>query len=163
MPGCPQDDAVYASLIMARCVDRAPNDDRLWPSLIKFDGRLSISHSSCVKTSFTTRKFVLEVIMKIVAYIVGFAAALGCIIVPLVTHASTHGTVALILFGLALLAAMILMVVWNKSGKITAGAGDVDMGLSANFDLDTWQWMVVFGIIVVGTVAAVLAGTLIKT
>src|SRR5262249_4581414 len=30
--------AVYASLIMARRVDRAPNDDRLWVSVIKFDG-----------------------------------------------------------------------------------------------------------------------------
>jgi hypothetical protein len=131
--------------------------------VIKFGGRPSTSLSSCVKTSLTTQKLVLEVIMKIVAYIIGFAAALGCIIVPLATHASTQGTVALILFGVALLAAMILMVIWNKSGKVTAGAGDADLGLSANFDLETWQWVVVFGIIAVGTAAAVLAGTLIKS
>jgi hypothetical protein len=101
--------------------------------------------------------------MKYVAYIVGFAAGLGCIIVPLATHASTHATVALILFGVALIAAMILMVVWNKSGTVTAGAGDADIGLSANFDLDTWQWVVVFVIIAVGAAAAVIAGTVIKT
>lgn len=101
--------------------------------------------------------------MKIIVYIIGFAAALGCIIVPLATHASTQGTVALILFGVALLASMILMVVWNKPGKVTAGAGDADLGLSANFDLDKWQWIVVSVIIAVGVAAAVIAGTVIKS
>jgi hypothetical protein len=101
--------------------------------------------------------------MKIVVYIIGFVASLGSIIFPLVTHASTHGTVAMILFGAALLAAMILMVIWNKSGTVTAGAGTADLGLSANFDLDTWQWVVVFAIIAVGTAAAVIAGSVIHS
>jgi hypothetical protein len=98
---------------------------------------------------------------KIIAYIVGFAAALGCIIVPLATHASTHGTVAMIIFGAALLASMILMVAWNKAGKLTAGAGTASLGLSANFDLETWQWVIVFAIIAVGVAGAVIAGTAI--
>jgi hypothetical protein len=99
--------------------------------------------------------------MKIIAYIVGFAAAVGCIVVPLATHASTHATVAMIIFGVALLAAMILMVVWNKSGTVTAGAGDADIGLSANFDLDGWQWAIVFVIVAVGIAGAAIAGALI--
>ena len=99
--------------------------------------------------------------MKIIAYVVGFAAALGCIIFPLATHASAGGTVAMIIFGAALLAAMILMVAWNKAGTVTAGAGTADLGLSANFNLETWQWIVVFAIIAVGVAGAVIAGAVI--
>jgi hypothetical protein len=101
--------------------------------------------------------------MKIVAYVVGFAAALGCIIFPLATHASTGGTVAMIIFGAALLVAMILMVVWNKAGTVTAGAGTADLGLSANFDLETSQWFVVFGIIAAGVAGAAIAGAVIQS
>lgn len=100
--------------------------------------------------------------MKIVVYIIGFAAALGCFIFPFVTHASTHGTIALILFGVALLAAMILMVVWDKAGTVSAGAGTEDRGLSVNFDLETWQWVVIFVIIAAGTAAAVIVGLVIR-
>ena len=90
--------------------------------------------------------------MKIIAYIVGFAVAVGCFVFPFVTHATTHGTVALILFGAALLASMILMVVWDKNGTAPA-----------KFDLDQGQWVVIFAIIAAGVIAAVVAGAVIKS
>jgi hypothetical protein len=99
--------------------------------------------------------------MKIVVYIVGFLAALGAIIVPWATGAATKGSVAMTLFGAALLVAMILMVAWNKSGTLSAGAGDADLGLSANFELDGWQWVVIAIIVAAGTAAAIIAGTVI--
>jgi len=102
--------------------------------------------------------------VKIGAYVVGFGAAAGSIVMGIVNfagHKPVHNSLPLIVFGVPLLVAMILMVAWNKSGTLTAGAGDADTGLSANFDLDTGQWVIVFALVVVGAVGGVLTGTMI--
>lgn len=102
--------------------------------------------------------------MKIGAYVVGFGAAAGSIAVGIINfagHKPVHNSLPLIVFGAPLLVAMILMVAWNKSGTLTAGAGDADTGLSANFDLEGGQWAIVFGLVLVGAVGGVLTGTMI--
>ena len=101
---------------------------------------------------------------KIGAYVVGFGAAAGAIAVGIINfagHKPVHNSLPLIVFGVPLLVAMILMVVWNKSGTLTAGAGSASEGLSANFDLETGQWAIVFVLVLAGAVGGVLTGTMI--
>lgn len=92
---------------------------------------------------------------KLITYILGFGVGAACIIYPLVTHAAANNTVALIIFGVALIVAMVLIVMWNKSGKI-GGAGS-GTGGSSTIDMEDNQWMIVLAIIVGGLVLAIVA------
>jgi hypothetical protein len=102
--------------------------------------------------------------MTIGAYVVGFGAAAGSIAVGIINfagHKPVHNSLPLIVFGAPLLVAMFLMLAWNKAGTVSAGAGTEDTGLSASFDLDTGQWVIIFGLVLIGAVAGVLTGTMI--
>ena len=92
---------------------------------------------------------------KLITYILGFGVGAACIVYPLVTHAAANNTVALIIFGVALIVAMILIVRWNKAGKL--GGASSGTGGSSSIDLEDNQWMIVLGIVVGGLVLAIIA------
>ena len=101
---------------------------------------------------------------RIIPYILGFGAGAACIIVPFfITHASTNNAVAMAIFGVAIIVAMILIVMWNKAGKskFDAGAGSADQGLSSTVDMETNQWLIVLAVLAGGLVLAILAAVLI--
>jgi uncharacterized iron-regulated membrane protein len=96
---------------------------------------------------------------RIITYILGFGAGAACIISPFVTHASTNNAVAMAIFGVAIIVAMILIVMWNKAGKskFDAGAGSEDHGLSATVDMETSQWLIVLAVVAGGLILAIVA------
>jgi hypothetical protein len=96
---------------------------------------------------------------KLVTYILGFGVGAACIVYPLVTHAAANNTVALIIFGVALIVAMILVVRWNKAGKL--GGAVSGTGGSSGIQLEDNQLMIVLGIGAGGLVLALVAHFLI--
>jgi hypothetical protein len=100
-------------------------------------------------------------IIRIVTYIFGFAIGVACIIFPFVTHAATNNAVAMAIFGVAVILAMIFVVAWNKAGEYSAGAGTADTGLSSIVKLTDNQWMIVLAIIAGGFILAVVAALVI--
>jgi hypothetical protein len=96
---------------------------------------------------------------RIITYVLGFGAGVACIVVPFVIHASTNDAVAMAIFGVALIVAMILIVMWNKAGKskFDAGAGSEDHGGSATVDLENNQLFIVLAVIAGGLILAIVA------
>jgi hypothetical protein len=91
----------------------------------------------------------MQKLKRYAAYILGFGLAAACIIAGIVGIASgnpAHSWLPLLIFGVALLVAMVLLVLWNKGGDLNS------------FDLEGRDGVIVAGIIITGIIAAVIIG-----
>jgi hypothetical protein len=91
----------------------------------------------------------MQKLKRYAAYVLGFGLAGACIIAGIVGLANgspVHSWLPLPIFGLALLAAMILLVRWNKAGDVNS------------FDLEGQDGAIIAGIVVAGFAAAFIVG-----
>jgi hypothetical protein len=91
----------------------------------------------------------MQQLKRYAAYVAGFGLAAACIIAGIVGIASgnpVHSWLPLLIFGVALLVAMILLVLWNKAGEVNS------------FDLEGKDGAIIAGIVIAGFVAAFIVG-----